>query len=112
LDEAHAKMLGDYEGTGVILGIRPEDLYVAGSPFAPQPVAEIPAALDVLEPMGNEIFVYARSGEHVIVARVSPQRLPEPGQAIRLAMDLTKLHFFDVETEKTLGVEHSAPLAA
>ena len=112
LDEARASSLGDYGGKDVILGIRPEDLYVAGSTYAPQPVAEVNATLDVLEPMGNEIFVYARPGEPVIVARVSPQSLPEPGQPIRLAMDLTKLHFFDVETEKSIGAERSESLAA
>ena len=77
---------------------------------APQPVAEINLTLDVLEPMGNEIFVYARSGEPVIVARVVPQSLPEPGQTIRLAMDLAKLYFFDVDTEKSISAEHSTSL--
>jgi multiple sugar transport system ATP-binding protein len=45
--------------------------------------------------MGNEIFVYARSGEHAIVARVPPGSLPAPGEPIRLALDLDKLHLFD-----------------
>ncbi len=112
LEDTHASTLGDYHGKEVILGIRPEDLYVAGSSYAPQPVAEINLMLDVLEPMGNEIFVYASSGEPVIVARVAPQSLPEPGQTIRFAMDLSKLYFFDVETEKSIGAKHSAPLAA
>ncbi len=112
LGDTHASTLGDYGGKEVILGIRPEDLYVAGSSYAPQPVAEINFTLDVLEPMGNEIFVYASSGEPVIVARVAPQSLPEPGQTIRLAMDLSKLYFFDVDTEKSIGAKHSAPLAA
>ncbi len=82
-------------------------MYVAGSPFAPERVTVIDLTLEVLEPVGNEIFVYARTGEHVIVARVLPQPLPEPGQVIRLAMDLTKLHFFDVATETTIGMAHS-----
>ncbi len=112
LGDTHAATLGDYGGKEVILGIRPEDLYVAGSSYAPQPVAEINLTLDVLEPMGNEIFVYASSGEPVIVARVAPQSLPEPGQPIRLAMDLAKLYFFDVDTEKSISAEHLTPLAA
>ena len=112
LGDTHTSALGAYEEKEVILGIRPEDLYVAGSPYTPPSVAEIDLTLDVLEPMGNEIFVYARFGEPVIVARVAPQSLPEPGQPIRLAVDLTKLHFFDVDTEATIGVERSVPLTA
>ena len=108
LDDTHIATLADYRATEVVLGIRPEDLYVAGSPFAPEPVAVIDLTLEVLEPVGNEIFVYTRTGEHVMVARVLPQPLPEPGQAIRLAMDLTKLHFFDVATGTTIGMAHSA----
>ncbi len=107
LHDTHAAMLADYGAAEVALGIRPEDFYVAGSPFAPERVAVIDLTLEVLEPVGNEIFVYARTGEHVIVARVLPQPLPEPGQAIRLAMDLTKLHFFDVATGTTIGMAHS-----
>ncbi len=90
-------------GQEVILGIRPEDIYVAGSPYIPGPVAESDLLLDVLEPMGNEIFVYARSADQSIVARVAPQALPEPGQAIRLAFDAARLHFFDSETEESLS---------
>jgi len=108
LHDTHLATLADYRATEVVLGIRPEDLYVAGSPFAPEPVALIDSTLEVLEPVGNEIFVYTRTGEHVMVARVLPQSLPEPGQAIRLAMDLTKLHFFDVATGTTVGMADSA----
>jgi len=57
----------------------------------------------VVEPMGNEIFIYARGLDHSIVARVAPQELPEPGQPITLAMDISKLHFFDAESERALG---------
>jgi multiple sugar transport system ATP-binding protein len=49
----------------------------------------------MVDSMGNEIFVYARSGGQAIVARVPPQPLPAPGEPIRLVFDLDKLHFFD-----------------
>jgi multiple sugar transport system ATP-binding protein len=58
--------------------------------------------LDVTEPMGNEIFLYARTPGHEVVARVAPQPLPDPGQPVELAFDLTKLHFFDPETEEAI----------
>ena len=92
------------EGREVTLGIRPEDVYVARE--------ETPHAvtgtwqLDVVEPMGNEIVLYASLGfngsGHSLVARVDPQKLPQAGSPVGLAFDLTKLHIFDKETEIAL----------
>ncbi len=100
-----AKLLSSYEGRQVHLGVRPEDLYVAGSAFAPAQVAEAELQLEVMEPMGNEIFVYTQSGGQEVVARVAPQPLPEPGQPVKIAFDLDRLHFFDFETEAAIGRE-------
>ena len=102
LNNDHSALLEGYRGREVILGIRPEDLYVYDSSYVPESVAALELVLDVLEPMGNEIFVYARSGEDVVIARVAPQSLPEPGEKIRLAIDLAKLHFFNVETGEAI----------
>ena len=112
IDQAAIENIDRYEGREVTLGIRPEDIYVAGSVYITNPVAEADLLLDVTEPMGNEIFVYARSLDHEIVARVAPQPLPEPGQPIRLSLDLKKLHFFDNETEIAIGEEEEAAAAA
>ncbi len=111
LADDHARVLSCYEGKEVTLGVRPEDLYVAGSPFVTKPVVEVGLLLDVVEPMGNEIFVYARSQEQTLVARVAPQPLPAPGQPIRLALDLAQLRFFDAETGAAVGL-HEAPVMA
>ena len=57
-------------GKPVIFGIRPEDIdnpRIRAIPaLSPQPV---PATVDVTELMGNEIFVYLKSGDHSYVAR-------------------------------------------
>jgi multiple sugar transport system ATP-binding protein len=95
--------VADSVGREVTLGIRPEDVYVAGSPFMMGSAIDVEMLLDVVEPMGNEIFVYARRMDHALVARVAPQELPDPGAPIALAFDLEKLHFFDSESEEALG---------
>ena len=97
--EDQRRGLTAYEGKRVILGIRPEHIYISGSPHIHSPVGEVSLRLDVVEPMGSEIVLYASGPTQDITARVAPQRLPEPGQPIGLAFDLTKLHFFDGETE-------------
>ena len=95
--------LGDCAGRRVTLGVRPEDLYATGSVPAPQTAAEVDVALDVVEPMGRETVVCGRAGAHTLVARLAPHRLPEPEGAIQLALDPTRLHLFDAETEAALG---------
>ncbi|MEO5589727.1 MAG: TOBE domain-containing protein, partial [Gemmatimonadaceae bacterium] len=102
----------DLAGKSVTMGIRPEDVSVsptsgpalfAGESTIVDPPVLAPARLDVVEALGNEIFVYATVGEFSITARVSPQPLPAPGQPVTLAFDLAKAHFFDLETGQRAG---------
>ena len=79
----------------IVLGIRPEHIGVgAGTQFS----------LDLVEPIGNEMFVYARAGETQVVARVAPRELPPIGAPIALQFDPAHLHFFDsVSGERILS---------
>ncbi len=99
--EPHAALSGAL-GAEVLLGFRPEDLYVEGGASVPTLSHPIDAQLEVIEPMGNEIFIYAQLSGHAIVARVAPQPLPEPGQPVALRLDLGKLHFFDRESGRVI----------
>ncbi len=112
LGASDASLLRAHAGQAITLGIRPEDLYVAG-PTAPNGSATSRWTLDVVEPMGNEIVLYVSSGPHTAVARVAPQPIPEPGTDtdIDLALDTSKLHFFDQETEAALTETPTADLA-
>ncbi len=89
-------------GTDVLLGFRPEDLYIDGGASVPAASHPIHAVMEVIEPMGNEIFLYAHVSGHAIVARVAPQELPEPGQPVALRLDLGKLHVFDRATGRVI----------
>jgi multiple sugar transport system ATP-binding protein len=89
----------DHSGT-VQIGVRPEDIYVAGQHPGSRRVSDpLTATIDVLEPMGNEIVLYATVGADSLVARVEPQALPSPGETVQLAFDLDKLHLFAPDGE-------------
>lgn len=101
-----------FEGKEVTLGIRPEDVSVvpesgvalfAGESTIVHPPITAPARLDIVEALGNEVFVYAALGSYNIVARVAPQPLPGIGEPITLAFDLAKSHFFDCATGERVG---------
>lgn len=83
-------------GRTLTLGVRPEDVAVArpGDPSRPSTTM----TLDVVEPMGNEIILSARTGALEVTARVGPQSLPEPGTPIAISFDATRLHWFDGST--------------
>ena len=86
----------------VILGIRPEDIYMASNRHLPSFTSEIDASLVLTEPVGNEMFVHVRTGDDQLVARVAPQEASEPGQQINLAVDIGKIHLFDAISTASL----------
>ncbi|OZC02779.1 ABC transporter ATP-binding protein [Rubricoccus marinus] len=90
--------------SGITLGCRPEDLYVHGVAPEAKSLVDLGAfTVDVLEPMGNEIVLYASRGGTSLVARVEPQELPEPGASVSLSADATKLHLFDTASGVSLA---------
>jgi multiple sugar transport system ATP-binding protein len=104
LEADWADRLRPYAGRPVTLGIRPEALHAPRGRPADARVATASFTVEGVEPLGNEIFVHARAGEHRPTARVVPQPLAAPGESIELAFDLGRLHFFDPETERSLAI--------
>jgi multiple sugar transport system ATP-binding protein len=89
-------------GKPVIFGIRPEDIH--NPDFAPpgitaQPVQSI---VDVTELMGNEIFVYLKSGEHNFVARVDPRSRYKIDDEVPIVFNMDNMQIFDKETEQAV----------
>jgi multiple sugar transport system ATP-binding protein len=86
----------------VIMGLRPEHIF-AQQQESGEHLARITANIEVVEPVGNEIFVYFTTGTPAqYVARFAADHPPEVGRSYTLLVDTTKLHFFDRETEKAL----------
>ena len=103
LAQDHQASLRTFAGRRVVLGIRPEDVSVVSGGNPAGPPAGIRFSLDMLEPMGNEVFVHARGEGVQVIARVPPQPLPPPGAAVYLAFAPERLHFFDAETGAALN---------
>ncbi len=94
-----AEQARSFIGRELIAGLRPEDLAPAGTTSAK---ATLGAMLELVEPVGNEIFLNLRSGGEALVARVPPQSLPSAGERIELGFDPARLHLFDPATERRL----------
>ena len=79
----------------VRVGVRPEDIRLVESGGN---VAEA----SVVEPMGNENFLYARLGGRELTARIASTLRPKPGQTVRFSFDEESLYLFDPETGEAL----------
>jgi multiple sugar transport system ATP-binding protein len=121
--------LGDYVGKKIILGIRPEDFEDTSiEPDAPAD-RRIRVTADLTEPLGSEVLVHfsteatgvvssaaaadvgedaeVRLGEDEdvstrLIARVSPKSHVALGQDVELAVDTSRLYFFDPETRASI----------
>ena len=86
----------------ITLGIRPEHIHSV-RPAEAESVASFEAQIDVVEPVGNEAFVYFTTGsEERYVARLTTDNPPKVGTACNLLLDTSKIHFFDSDSGATL----------
>jgi multiple sugar transport system ATP-binding protein len=124
--------LADFVGRDVILGIRPEDFEDATIESDAPADRRLRVVCELTEPLGSEVLVHFNTGaERIIssataadagedadvsfgtdtedagastrlVARVSPKSRIAEGSEIELAVDTTRLYFFDPETGSTI----------
>ena len=93
---------GGYDGKEVIMGIRPEDLYDSEVMIAQNPNSVIESTVRVYELLGAEVYLYFDLEETPMTARVDPRTTARPGDTVKFAIDVEKIHVFDKETEVTI----------
>jgi multiple sugar transport system ATP-binding protein len=76
----------------VYLGIRPEDITIEKN--SPSTI-DIEVKIDVIEPMGNETFIYFELGKDQFIARVKPDEKLKVNEKIKLFIAADKIYFFD-----------------
>jgi multiple sugar transport system ATP-binding protein len=97
-----ANKLSAYIGKDIVFGIRSEDIYdkLFVSEAPPENVVRV--SCEVVEPMGSEVYLYLNTGKHTFIARVGAHNRPKVNADIDMVFDMSKVHFFDKETEETL----------
>jgi ABC-type sugar transport system ATPase subunit len=80
---------GDYAGKPLTVGIRPEDLQPADSNCA-----FIEGEVELVEDLGSDKFVHLTFGDRRLISRLPPNVSVNRGDALRLAAEPKKLHFF------------------
>jgi multiple sugar transport system ATP-binding protein len=126
LTDELGQMAQDQPGRPVVLGIRPEDVDLAGDGPAGaraggdgagvgeaggEGAARVGAAaravvtmkLELAETMGAETYLHGSTATGSLVARVRSAGRHELGEAVRLALNLGRAHLFDGATGAALG---------
>ena len=98
-EKASGSNIGDYAGKEVIAGIRPESIRDEPSYLANYPDSILETKVEVTELMGNEIFLYLLAEEQPLIARVPTGSVAKVEDMIKVAFDMSKMHFFDKDTE-------------
>jgi len=107
--------VGVTPGQDITLGIRPEDVYPTGeaSELA-HPTQEFDTVSDVLEPMGDEVFVYLvtedvesssmdqGSDRGEVLMSVDPDSDIQEDQDIDVVFDRTRVHLFEDENGEAI----------
>ena len=98
-DSSHSKSLAGYKGREITFGIRPEDIYIHQGKKG---VGEVESVIEVVEPMGSEIYLYLNTGTNLYVARVNADSQVAVDKRVLMRIDMKKANFFDIETEESV----------
>ncbi|USZ68184.1 ABC transporter ATP-binding protein [Halorussus salilacus] len=118
------QLAGVARGDAMTLGVRPEDVYLREkSEGVANPTQPIDARTDVLEPMGDEIFVYlligdeervmdaqAEQPQNQLLMSVDPSSDIAEDTDVEVVLDRERVHLFD--TESGDAISHSLEFAS
>ncbi len=98
---AHRPALAAYAGKRVVIGIRPEHFAESASQIAREGKS-VTTKVEVVEPLGSEIYLYLAACKQVLTARINSEREPAVDSTYVLDAATDKAHYFDVTTEKAI----------
>ncbi len=104
VDPKHLKLLKAEKlmNKDIILGFRPEDVHDEQREIELYKTAKADFLVDVAELLGAETNIHITIGSFNIIAKVSARADINIGDKIELAIDMSKSHFFNPETELRL----------
>ncbi len=83
------------DGQSIVYGIRPEHLDIAED-------GDIALDVTVVEPTGAETLIHGRVGEDELIVNIRGHLDIAPGQTLRLAPQVDRIHVFDQQTARRL----------
>ena len=93
---------GGYVGKTVVAGIRPEDIKDDEEFITKHSATTSEATVKVYELLGAEVNLHYDIADTTCTAKVNPRTTARPGDVVKFAMDISRLHVFDKETEQII----------
>ncbi|RMR05776.1 ABC transporter ATP-binding protein [Pseudomonas syringae group genomosp. 7] len=98
------------EDREIILGIRPEQIMLAGAESGGLPT--IRAEVQVTEPTGPDTLVFVTLNQSKVCCRLAPDVAPQVGESLTLQFDPSRVLIFDAQSGERLGVLGAPSMAA
>ena len=105
----YKEFLAPAAGKQIIFGLRPQDIHDArfaqgmlDEDETPEDLVTVRTKIDVVEPMGSEVYLYLLNGQQSIISRVDDRTAVQPGYILDVAFNMAKMHAFDPETSLSL----------
>lgn len=102
IPKMYHEALSAYEGKEVIMGIRPEDLHAEGIVEQTYKSAHVNFHVEVSELLGHECILHGTVESTKMVAKVVARLNIKSHDCVGLTFDLSKIHFFDIDSENTI----------
>jgi multiple sugar transport system ATP-binding protein len=90
-------------GQALVMGIRPEDIKVSENTESPRSGSVIPAQITVVETLGANVVLHAKSGRNEFISRLNAGSYGRPGDEAALWFNLERAHFFDGITKENIA---------
>jgi multiple sugar transport system ATP-binding protein len=103
LDAQQAQGATDASDGEVMVGVRPEHLYVGGGEGSGAVSATIGAMVDLVEYLGNEAHVTFSQSDTALVARLDARLKLKPAEMVPLTVLVENLHLFDQASGRRLA---------
>jgi len=97
-----SEVFDKYVNKTLVLGIRPEDIFISESADSSESTSNIQVKVDIAELMGSETYLYVDCKGKNLTAKVPPTSTLKTDDLITINFYSDKLHFFDKETEKAI----------
>ena len=87
----------------VVFGIRPEDIYQSNRVLTDDQISEeFELIVSVAELLGHEYYCHTDFEDGEIVSKIHARTLVHTGDTLKLVFDISKVHLFDVITQKII----------
>ncbi len=89
-------------GQEIVMGIRTEEITLAGENHSLPEEWVYPAVVKVVEPLGNENHLHVEVQGESFVARCEGRRIVKAGEHLDVSFNLDQLHLFDAKTSQVV----------